>query len=373
MRVINYLANIHCDVLLSRTLMTLCVLIRALTTNWISSLSKMGFVVKASIWTRYLNRKIQRGIKKNHKLKESTFMVNAQVVMQQRRRGIQRILGRPMLIDADVECGLQLSPLITASKAELSLIRLLDTYEMAKAMASECHHADFRSLMLVSKGVRFAAQNCMSSRILKRITCTVDHHRGAAANKVAPTDCWGCGNQICSGCASPRSIPQDKAFHLQRCFPFCSSCFRSRFCHSRNRKTGFYREWRSHWLPDICFGHGSRPIHPDIQFSGWLVPRSDLGKEFRDVCSLCKSMSWEEITARQGWMGWSQDGGRLGHQQATIIKCEGCEKDIPTSKGQKVWWGCRTCDSECVDEFHDNEFRSKCHGKPETGPAASAR
>ena len=333
----------------------------------------MGFVAQTSTWAIYLNRKMQRARKMKHKLKERTFMEHAQVVvMQQRRKVIQRIIGQPMLIDPDVELGLQLSPLITPSKGELSLIRLLDTYEMAKAMASECHHADFRSLMLVSKRVRFAAQNCMSSRILKRITCTVDHHRGAA-NKVAPTGCWGCGNQICSGCASPRSIPRDKAFHLQGCFPFCSPCFRSRFCRPRKRKTGLYREWRSYLLPDACFGHGTRPIHSKIQFSGWSVPKFELGKEFRDVCSLCKSMSWEEIAAQQGWMGWTQNGGKLGLQQATKAtkeRCEGCKKFITTSKGQKVWWGCKTCDSECADEFHDDEFRAQCHGKPETGPAA---
>ena len=355
--------------LLPRTILALCSLIRAVSLNWGPSLSKMGWVVGVSTWARYLNRRMQRGRKMNHKAKEHKFMKHVQVMMQQRRRGFRRITSQPLLADTDVELGLQLSPLTTASKGEISLIRLLDTYEMAKAIASQCHHTDFKSLMLVSKGVRFATQNCMSNRILKRLTCNPDLHHGAEDMKVFK-DCWGCGVQICPGCSSIRCIPREKAFHVKNCVPYCSACFRSRCCSPRSRTSGCYREWRSRWLPDACFGHGSRPIHPDIQFSGWIVPKFEFQRAPRVLCSLCKSMSWEVIASRKGWRGWTIRGGNLGNQKSPGIRCKGCKKEILAVKGKQVWWACGACGSECTDEFHEEERLVRFQEKGKIAPAA---
>ena len=336
----------------------------------LTSLSSMRVTVYVPNWARYFNRKIQRRYQMNHKVKEHTFMEQVQVVIQQWCRDVRRIIGRPRPTDRDLdlEPGLQLSP---SSETELYLIRLLNTYEIAKAIASGCHHADIRSLMFVSKGVRLAAQNCMSNTMLKEITCTLDQHRGMA-NEVVLKDCWGCGNQICPGCSSLRCIPRDKAFHLKSCSPYCSRCFRSRYCHSRSQKSGSYRKWRCHWLPNKCLGHGSRPITRQGQFSGRSTSGIGFEGEFREVCSLCQSIGWEEIAARPGWRGWVECGGNqrtLGPQKTTKIQCAGCYKGILVADVQRVWWACRSCRSECTEEFHDHELRARFHEKPGTGPA----
>ena len=363
-------ANTYCAVLLPRVILALRSLLTAVSLDW-GSLSKMGWLVGVSTWARYLNRRMQRERKMSHKAKEHMFMKHAQVMMRERRRGaIRRIIDRPLLADTDVELGLQLCPLVTASKGELSLIRLLDTYELAKAIASQCHHTDFKNLMLVSKGVRFATQNCMSNRILKSLTCNPDIHRGGVEDIKIFKDCWGCGVRICPGCSSLHEIPQDKAFHVGNCLPYCSPCFRSRCCSPRIRTSGCYRERRSRWLPDACFGHGFRPIHPDIQFSGWIVPKFEFERVSRILCTLCRSMSWEEIAARQGWRGWTIRGGNLGYPKSPGVQCKGCEKDILAVKGQQVWWACGACGSECADEFHEEEQLVRFQEKGKTGSAA---
>lgn len=334
--------------------------------NWVFSFSNTGCVLAISAWIRYLNRKIQRENQMNYKFKQHTPM---EVIIHQVHRRNWRTISRPRPTDTDTDAGLglQLCPLITASKSELSLIQVLNIYEMAKVIASECHHADFRSLMLVSKGIRFATQNCMSDRLLKQITCTAGFHYGTATRVVG--DCWGCGNQICSTCAWLRRIPRDKAFHLQKCASYCSKCFRHRFCRQRSRKSGSYREWRSRWLPDTCLGHGFRSIPPDIQSSGRPGSENqvDVEAERRIMCSLCAKTSWEVIAMRKRWRGWSKYGGNkrvLGPPKTANIVCLGCKKQIMIEKGQRVWRACRVCDSECADEFHDEECLARCHENP---------
>lgn len=348
-----------------RIILCLCSLIRGVTLDWYS-FSCMNWIAAVPTWTRYLNRRIQRRKQTKHKVKERTFMQWAQLVIQQRRFPCRSMLAG----DVDLELGLQLGPLITASKTEFYLIRLLDTYEMAKAIASDCHYSDFRNLMLVSKGVRFAAKNCMSDKLLKRITCTTANPDYEAANRTPPKDCWGCGNMICAGCTLSCSIPLDKAFHLQCCSPYCSRCFRSRYCFPRSRKFGSFRESKSHWLPDTCLGHGSRPLPPNVELS---TPAFDVNREFRELCSLCNRTDWEEIAARRRWTGWMKGGGNLrvlGPRKTATIECISCKKGIRVTKGQWVWWACRACGNECAEEFHDEELRAQIHGKLGTGPAA---
>lgn len=330
---------------------------------WVSSLAGTAgaCVVAASTWIRYRNRRIQQENQMNDKLKQRIPM---EVIIHQENRRNWRAIDRSRLYDTGAELGLQLSPLVTTNKSELSLIQVFNSYGMAKTVASECHYADFRNLMLVSKGIRFAVQNCMSDRLLKQITCTTDLHPGIATRAV-PKDCWGCGNQICPSCAWLRRIPQDRAFHFQKCAPYCSRCFRYYFCYPRSRKDGSYRVRRSRWLPDTCLGHGFRPIPPDVKSFSSSENQVDVQPDRRLMCSFCKNTSWEVITARRGWRGWTKDGGNrrvLGPSKTTNITCLGCKKRIIIEKGQRVWWACMICNSECAEEFHVDECRAQCHG-----------
>lgn len=319
--------------------------------NWVSSLSDLACLFGVSTWVKYLNRRTQR----ENKTKKRTEHTPTKGFIDTWFKRKWRTIGRrsaSQLSDTDAELGLQFSPLVTASKSELSLIQLLSSYEMAKAVASECHYADFVSLMLVSKGLRFAARNCMSDRLLKQNSCPDEFHPEIK-------NCWGCGNQVCLSCTEMRPIPRDKAFHLQNCSPYCSKCFRHQFCRSRDRKAGSYREWRSHLLPYTCQGHRLLSVSPEVQSSGSSMSgdQVEVKEELRPMCPLCRNMSWQVIASRRRWSGWDISGGNWsipGHPNTTNITCLHCQKQIITEKDQRVWWACRVCNSECTEEFHED-------------------
>ena len=332
--------------------------------HWVSSLSDMRCIIAVSTWVKYLNRRTQR----ENKIKQQTEHTPTKVFINPWFKRKWRTIGRrlaPQLSNTDAELGQQLSPLITGSKSERYLIQVLNNYEMAKAVVSECHYTDLVNLMLVSKGIRFAVRNSMSNRLLKQNSCPDDFHPEIK-------NCWGCGNQVCLSCTGMHPIPRDKAFHLQNCSPYCSKCFRNQFCRPRDQEAGSYRAWRSHWLPYTCLGHTIVQVSPEVQSSGSTMSgdQVDVKEELRPMCPLCRNTSWEVIASRRRWRGWKISGGNWSIPNPTDITCLYCQKQIIYEKGLRVWWACRACNSECVEEFHDEEFRAQYH--EEVAPVLNA-
>ncbi|KAF8475492.1 hypothetical protein BDZ91DRAFT_182769 [Kalaharituber pfeilii] len=87
---------------------------------------------------------------------------------------------------------------------ETYLIQLLGSYEIARAIALECHYSDMKSLMLVSQGLKNAVLGSLNAQMMVQLTCTnlkrnshmdAEEVQEGAARTVGK--CWNCKGKIC--------------------------------------------------------------------------------------------------------------------------------------------------------------------------------
>ncbi|KAF8457368.1 hypothetical protein BDZ91DRAFT_744376 [Kalaharituber pfeilii] len=239
---------------------------------------------------------------------------------------------------ADVEFGLQKhgTGTVKISSAEVYLSRMLGSYGISTALVGACHHADFRSLMRVSKTVRAAALGAMGAEMVQKLTCSSE----------SKGQCWSCGEQICTDCTVSRTLCRDNevSFHLN-CKPHCSSCYRRKFCRHRPQGPNCNVRQDRWWVftPSLC----SCSAQPGVQDTYEM-----------SLCMLCKLENDEMALLEQ-----RQARGlarAAGPQEAANVVVGGrwrCSECGTCMKRHNVWWICALCGRDCGTEFHDKGCR----------------
>ncbi|KAF8457369.1 hypothetical protein BDZ91DRAFT_786026 [Kalaharituber pfeilii] len=281
-------------------------------------------------YLRYWNRASQRRTARRHARHELEVQ-KAQMELEKKRQARAAAA-------ADVEVGLQKhgAGLVKISRAEVHLSKMLGSYGISTALVGACHHADFRSLMRVSKTVRAAALGAMGAEMVQKLTCSSE----------SKGQCWSCGEQICTDCTVSRTLCRDNevSFHLN-CKPHCSSCYRRKFCRHRPQGPNCNVRQDRWWVftPSLC----SCSAQPGVQDTYEM-----------SLCMLCKLENDEMALLEQRQARGL--AGAAGPEEAANVVVGGrwrCSECGTCMKRHNVWWICALCGRECGTEFHDKGCR----------------
>ncbi|KAF8466323.1 hypothetical protein BDZ91DRAFT_763144 [Kalaharituber pfeilii] len=112
---------------------------------------------------------------------------------------------------------------IMLTKAEAYLTLVVGIPHISKEIVKEFHYADLKSLMLVSRGVRYALACSLGPQVVQQVA-------GLEGQPATDNRCWCCDLKICEDCTR-RAAFTGNYTHPHCCEPYCTSCFRKKLCY----------------------------------------------------------------------------------------------------------------------------------------------
>ncbi|KAF8455799.1 hypothetical protein BDZ91DRAFT_786334 [Kalaharituber pfeilii] len=201
---------------------------------------------------------------------------------------------------------------------------MLGSYGIATALAKGCHHADFRSLMRVSRAVRAAAAGAMAIEVVRKVTCS-------AGSK---GQCWSCGEQICRDCTNSQTVHRgnEVSFHLN-CKPHCSGCYRRKFCYQRPRLMNDNNRWWWVSTPNLCYCDKQR------------LGVADTYELENDQMVLLERRQARGAMGADHPEGAAQAlaGGQWRCLDSLVTRCVECGRFMKRNDASRVWWCIVTC------------------------------